>query len=288
MDIFIDSLQAEAEALLRLAPRFALALLVVVLGTLAGKLARRATRAFLERVQAQSAPQRLVEGSAYWLCVLVSVGLALDILGWDRAFAGFLAGGGIAAVVLGFAFREIGENLLAGLMLTLDRPFEIGDVIRSGELEGVVRALSLRTTHIRAGDGRDIFIPNAQIVTQPLINYTLDGLRRLTFNVGIDYADDPARALALLREATEKVSGVIAEPPPRATVAELGANYVDLQVSFWIDSRDPDAVAAPVRTEAIKAARQALRGAGFTFSADVTTNVALVSAPGDAGPPPAS
>lgn len=261
--------------MIRLAPRLGLAIVVVVLGVLIGKGVRRWLTVLLRRANANPAYFSLFRGAAFWFCVLAAVGISLDILGWDRAFAGFLAGGGIAAIVLGFAFREIGENLLAGLMLAISRPFEVGDIIRSGDFEGIVRVLSLRSTHVRAADGRDIFIPNAQILTQPLVNYTIDGLRRLRFTVGIDYGDDPTRALDLLLESTRTVPGVLERPAPISAVSALQPNYVELEVGFWVDTREQNSLLLPVRTEAITAARAALHDAGYTFSADVTSNIAI-------------
>ncbi len=275
MEILVDSLQAELESLIRLAPRLGLAVIVLVVGVFVGKGARQSLRTVLRRAKANPAYFALFEGIAFWLCVLIAVGISLDLLGWDRAFAGFLAGGGIAAIILGFAFREIGENLLAGLMLAINRPFEVGDIIRSVDYEGVVKELTLRATHVRAIDGRDIFIPNAQIFTQPLVNYTIDGLRRLSFTLGIDYGDDPGAALELLLESTRNVSGVLDQPAPAAFVSALAPNYIELEVGFWVDTKEQNTLALPVRTEALKAARIALRDAGLTFSSDVTTNIQI-------------
>lgn len=275
MEILVESVQTEIESIIRLAPRFGLALIVLAVGVLVGKGVRRFLRALLRRAKANPAYFALFEGIGFWLCVLVAVGISLDLLGWNRAFAGFLAGGGIAAIILGFAFREIGENLLAGLMLAVSRPFEVGDIIRSVDYEGEVKELSLRATHVRAADGRDIFVPNAQILTQPLVNYTIDGLRRFTFTVGIDYGDDPGSALELLLASTRKVPGVLKQPAPIAAVSSLAPEYIELEVGFWVDTREQNTALQPVRTEAIKAARTALRDAGYTFSSDVTTNIEI-------------
>ena len=96
-----------------------------------------------------------------WIAAFVGALLALKVMGFEGVAAGMLAGGGATAIVFGFAFRQIGENLLAGLFLVFSRPFRIGDLIQSGGLpEGTVEALDLRNTHIRTTDGRDIFIPN--------------------------------------------------------------------------------------------------------------------------------
>ncbi|MDT8340796.1 MAG: mechanosensitive ion channel, partial [Longimicrobiales bacterium] len=154
------------------------------------------------------------------------------------------------------------------------RSFDVGDVIESGGLRGVVKAIDLKDTHIRTADGCDIFIPSAQIFRNPLLNFTRDGLRRVTFTVGIDYGDDPAEALGLLRDALPRVPGVLARPPMVVEVADLSASWVEVRAHLWVDTLQGSTPAA-VRSEAVIAARHVLRAGGFTFSADVTTALAV-------------
>lgn len=161
--------------------------------------------------------------------VLFGLIIALNLLGLRGAAASLLDGGGVTAVVLGFAFREIGENFLAGFVLAFSRPFEVGDLIQSEELLGEVRGIELRHTHIRTADGRDIFIPSSQIVNKPVVNYTRDGLRSPSFTVGIDYADDSERARQILLKIVQSTEGVLEIPA-------LAAQYVELEVVFWIDT----------------------------------------------------
>ena len=138
--------------------------------------------------------------------------LALQILGLTAMAASLLATGGIVAIVFGFAFREIGENLLAGIFLAISRSFEVGDLIESNDLRGIVRDIDLRQVHVRTPDGRDIFIPSAQIFKNPLVNFTRDHLRRAQFTIGIDYRDDPERARHILATAVAEHEAVLERP----------------------------------------------------------------------------
>ena len=204
--------------------------------------------------------------------------LALQSLGYTAVATSVLATGGVAAVVFGFAFKEIGENMIAGIFLAFSRSFDVGDLIESDGLRGVVRAIDLRATHIRTADGCDIFIPSSQIFRQPLLNFTRDGLRRGSFTIGVDYGDDPDRALGVLRSAVVSVRGVLAEPAPSFQLAEFGGSWMELQAHLWVDTRDPeqaDASLSTVRTRAMAAARAALRDAGFTLSPDTTTALTM-------------
>lgn len=149
-----------------------------------------------------------------------------------------------------------------------------------------MRGIQLRYTHIRTVDARDIYIPNAQIFNRPLVNYTRDGLRRPSFTVGIDYADDAERACRLLSAAARSVAGVLADPPPAASLVRLAPEFVELEVSFWINTfaMAPAVVVSPnrqeqsmagVRSHVMDACRRTLVDNGFTVSANVATNVAL-------------
>ena len=180
-------------------------------------------------------------------------------------------------MVLGFAFREIGENLLAGIFLGVSRSFEVGDLIESSGHVGHVREIELRQVWIRSADGRDIFIPSAQIFRSVLVNFTRDNLRRAEFTVGIDYGDAIPAARDLLLRVISQVPGVLDDPAPAVRVSELAPQYCELEATLWVNTeRDPRLLA--VRTEAMEGAVAALREAGYTLSSEVVTAVRVVPA----------
>lgn len=205
---------------------------------------------------------------------LVGLVLGLQILGLTAVAMSLLATGGLVAVILGFAFREIGENLLAGLFLGMSRSFEVGDLIESSGHVGKVREIDLRQVWVRSADGRDIFIPSAQIFRNVLINYTRDGLRRGDFVVGIDYADRVAEARELLLDATRRVAGVLTEPAPSVRISQFAPQYCELQIFFWVDTDEGPGL-AEVRSAVMAACLRALRESGYTLSSDVSTAVTV-------------
>ena len=246
---------------------------------LIGRVAGRGLGVILKRGQLTSTHLLFFRRLAVWLFGLFGLAIALNVIGLGGVAAGLLAGGGITAVVLGFAFREIGENLLAGFFLAFSRPFEVKDLILSGDYQGTVRSIQLRYTHIRTADGRDIYIPNAQIFNQPLVNFTRDGLLRSSFTVGIDYGDDAQEACRLLLETVRGVAGVLAEPPAMVTISQLAPAWVELEVLFWIDTFAREVSLPQVRTEVMDRCRIALREAAFTLSSDVSSSIALTPRP---------
>ena len=129
----------------------------------------------------------------------------LNILGFKDLSTGLFASGGVVTIILGFALREIGENFCAGLLLSINKPFKIGDTIKSQDVEGSVKSIEIRYTHIRSADGKDVYVPSSQIYKNTLVNYTKDGLRRFDFTIGIDYCSNLKIACQAIDEELTKV-----------------------------------------------------------------------------------
>lgn len=271
MDLVLQSLRDDWEMLLRTAPRLLFALLVFVLVIIAGRIAGRGLSLVLARAQSPKTHRDFFRKMVIWVFVFFGLSIALNIVGLGGAATGLLTGGGVTAVVLGFAFREIGENFLAGFFLAFSRPFRQGDLIKSGDLEGVVTRTEIRSTTIRTAEGSDIFIPSSQLFKNPLINYTLDGLRRFEFRLGIDFRDDPDKACAVILDIIARRAEILKEPAPFAGVQELAAAYVELSITYWVDAFKVKTDLRTVRSELLNETRQALLSAGFTLSAEVST-----------------
>ena len=275
MELLRETLSLEWEAVIRLAPRLAVALVVLVVLTLLGRGIAGAVSRILQRSQLPESHSGFFQAVTRGLFLLIGIVAALNIVGLKGVAASLLAGGGITAVVLGFAFRGIGENLLAGLFLMMGKTFKIGDVIGAGEFEGQVKEIAIRHTHIRAADGRDIFIPSIDIFSKPLVNFTKDGLRRLSFTLGIDYRDDIERARQILLQTVTDSGLVLSEPRPGTIIRELAASYVVLNVFYWIDTFEQRDGLTSIPTELMDRCRKAILTAGFTVSSETTTSLLI-------------
>ncbi len=249
-----------------LAPRVLLALVVLLVFVVVGRLAARGLVLALKRGGLTRTHQLFFRRLLIWVAVLFGLALALNVLGFGGVAAGLLAGGGLTAVMLGFAFRQIGENLLSGLFLAFSRPFDVDDYIESEGLEGTVRGVELRHTHIRTSDGRDIFIPNSQIFNKPLVNFTRDGLLRGSFQVDFDYRDTPGRGLEILQRETTAVAGVLVDPGVAAYITSIAGGTLKAEVHFWVETRGSSysTVSSVVR----EACRAALTVAGFAVNSE--------------------
>ena len=167
---------------------------------------------------------------------------------------------GIGSVAIGFAFRDILQNLLAGFLLLIRRPFRRGDQIVVKDYEGTVEHIESRATYIKTYDGRRVIIPNADIYTSPVLVNTAFETRRAEYDVGIGYGDDPVGAAKAFVEAIRQVDGVLQEPAPECLPWELSGSSVNLKARWWTHSARADQV--HVRARVILAIFQAAKDRG--------------------------
>ena len=222
-------------SLLVMLPKVASAIVVLVVFIVVGSILKRV---FNSRVQARwknTVIPTFLGSVVKWGFILVGLLFAFDLMGFGGVASGIVAGAGISAIIIGFAFKDIAENFLAGMLLASTRPFKVGDIIQSDSFKGPVKKLDMRVTHIRTADGRDIYVPNSMIVKNVLINYTKDGLLRQEFIVGIDTEDDVSKARDLVLAYFDKQKDVLKTPRPNLAVDEIGVSSVNVKVLFWVD-----------------------------------------------------
>ncbi|MEX2604702.1 MAG: mechanosensitive ion channel domain-containing protein [Gracilimonas sp.] len=272
-----ESFEIQIQRIIDSAPQIILAIVVLAIFAIAGRFASNGVGRLLDRGKVKRSKQtRLIKRLARWGFNILGAVIALNILGLTRIAAGFLAAGGVMAVVLGFAFREIGENLLAGLFLSFSRSFDVGDLIESNGIRGVVKRIEIREVHIRSSDGCDIFVPSAIIYKNPLHNFTRDGLRRANFTIGIDFGDDLQKAREVILAAIQTNTYTLDEPPSNVQVSGFNPSYVELQAFFWINTLNKGPGLAEVKSQVMNECHKALAENKFTFSANVTTAVDML------------
>mgnify|MGYP001627263724 CR=1 FL=1 len=210
-------------------------------------------------------------GSGIRIVILIfGITLLFRFLGLTGAVSGILASAGITAFVIGFALKDIGENFLAGILLAFKRPFRIGDTVDIQGVRGRVLALNLRDTQIKTGDGKDVFLPNASIIKNPLINFTIDGYLSYSFVVGLDYGCNYAQALEIMEQAIIQVPGVLTEDrKPSINVSEMTASTLNVTVAYWVNTHNRQYSDLKVRSNAILAVLTALEKAGFNLPGDI-------------------
>lgn len=200
---------------------------------------------------------------------LVALLLCLRIVGLTGIAGGLLAGAGVSAFIIGFAFKDIAENFLAGIILAFNRPFSLNDAIKIKEYIGKVDALNFRTTHLKTFDEKDVFIPNSIILKEVVTNLTRDGLLRLDFVVGIAYEDNVADAVALIVKTVAAQPEVLQDKEPFTVAEELATNTVNLRVFFWVSTDDYRKGVLITKSNVVAAVKAALVDAGFTLPASI-------------------
>ncbi|MBW2171681.1 MAG: mechanosensitive ion channel family protein, partial [Deltaproteobacteria bacterium] len=165
--------------------------------------------------------------------------LALDLLGMN--VMPFVAGAGVAGIAIGFAAKDTLSNLIAGILLIVDRPFEIGDRIevwsspRDSATWGDVIDIGLRATKIRTTDNIVIIIPNNVIMTRDIVNYTtLSEDIRVRIPIGVSYDTNIKKAKSVILDVAKTAEWVLRDPPAKVVVRRFGESSVDLQLRVWI------------------------------------------------------
>ena len=253
-------------------PSIAAAIVVVLMGYLAANkikslIVRRAI------VNSENALTRTFVSQIVSVFIkLISIVVALRVLGFSDLTSNILAGAGILTFVVGFAFKDIGENFLAGILMAFKSPFKINDLIETEGVIGYVVDLTIRDTHIKTLDGKDVFIPNGQIINNPLFNYTIDGFLRYEFNIGLGYDNNVHEAILLILETVKGVEGVINDDKkPTVTIDQFAASTINLKIMFWIDTFKSTSKSyhSGIKTEVMQRVLQCLTDAGYSLPSDI-------------------
>ncbi|USU04150.1 mechanosensitive ion channel family protein [Sphingomonadaceae bacterium OTU29LAMAA1] len=173
----------------------------------------------------------------FGLVVAASVLIASVIIFPSVKPATIISSLGIGSVAIGFAFKDILQNLLAGILLLINRPYRRGDQIVVKDFEGTVEHIQSRATLIKTYDGRRVIIPNSDVYTSPVVVNTAFPVRRDQFDIGIGYGDKPDRAMVVFTEAIARVDGVEADPAPEVLPWGLDASSVTLRARWWSQSK---------------------------------------------------
>ncbi len=205
-------------------------------------------------------------GFVKWSIVLFGFLLAATIVIPSLKPGDLIAGLGVSSVAIGFAFKDILQNWLAGLLILLRQPFEVYDQVEINGYEGTVERVETRATIIKTYDGQRVVVPNSDIYTNAVLVKTAHAKRRSQYDVGIGYGDNIEEACDVLRAAVSGIAEVENDPPAEALAWDLAASWVTIRVRWWTDSRRADVI--QVHAKAIKAIKQALDDAGIDMPYD--------------------
>ena len=219
-------------------PFVLLALAILALAGATAWVAMRTSRAALRR-KIQSPLLREVAARLLGAAVLVlGVYLVLRVSGLSRLALTVIGGTGLIGLVIGIAFRDITENFLASIFLSVQRPFRMGDLVEIVGFLGYVQRLNVRTTVLMTLDGNHVQIPNATVYKSTIRNYTSNPNRREDFTVGIGYNVPISLAQEVALSAVTSHPAVLDDPEPWVLADSLGPATVNLRVYFWLNGRE--------------------------------------------------
>lgn len=243
------------DGLVNLLSFIVIGVVVFVLFCFVALLARKMIRRATEKKESANLGKALGR-IAQWSIIFLGLIIAVAIIAPSVTPGRLLASLGVGGVAIGFAFKDILQNLMAGLLILLREPFRIGDQISSGDFEGTVESIETRATMIKTYDSRRVVIPNSQIYTNPVVVHTAFKYRRSEYDIGIGYGDDLREALNVIEETLSQVDGVLSDPAPEALVVELAGSTVNVRARWW--TKPDRATVVHVQHEVIAAVKVAL------------------------------
>ena len=256
----VSTVQGFVDGFFAALPRLAVALLVFVFFWLVAKGIRNVVHRVTPGPRDSSIG--IVLGRlAYAGILLIGTLVALVVLIPSFSLGELVGALGIGGVAIGFAFQDIFQNLLAGILLLIRQPFREGDEITSGEFTGTVEAIETRATFIRTYDGRRVIVPNSKIYSDPVTVITAYHMVRSQYDVGIGYGDDIDHAKQIALETLQSIDGILDDPAPDVLTWELAGSSGNLRLRWWSDPTRKNVV--KLHDEVLRRASQNLLSAGI-------------------------
>lgn len=271
MNEIIKKLETYYTAFLKSIPRIGLAILILIIGIL---IANWLTSFFQKKLNKKSHDplmSRFLSKAAKIILIVIIFLLALNAAGLSGIAAAITATAGASAVVLGFAFKDIAENFLAGVILAFNRPFHVDDTVQIESVFGKVKSMEFRYTKIITFDGRSVYIPNSDVLTKPVFNYTEDGFFRTDFILGIAYENDTNKAKQLIQQCLDEHDELVHDEQHTNFVVEdeLAPSTVNLKVYMWVHTKDFRRNMLEVRGRVITKTKTVLESNGFNLPAEI-------------------
>ena len=241
---------------------FLWAAIALVVGAILARVTRNAIRTYAGRANLPSNTVDLLGTTAQWAVFAIGVVVALTFVGLNLAPVWILII--IVAAVLIVGGRTLLEAFGAGVLLQTRSPFTSGDLVQLGDHQGVVKEINSRVVVLDAIDGRRVFLPNQQVLANPIVNLTLRKLRMSTLYRDVTYSTDLDRACDVARASLEDLEQVLSRPAPGTEVMSFEASAIRIQLRFWHPSDLPSEWAAV--DVAARSVRAAYAAAGIEFA----------------------
>lgn len=267
---FKDELLHYYDSIGELLPKLIVAIILMIIIRIIATRGRKRLVSYLSDKTSDPLMAKFV-GRIFALALLtIAIIIGLNILGMGKFANGLMGTAGVGAFIIGFAFKDIGEHFLAGFILAFNRPFNVGDLVELDGQKGTVISLNIIDTHLKTFDGRDLYIPNGNIIKNTLVNYTIDGFMRYDVSIGLDYDTDLKVALSLIEETMFGIDGILQEgKAPSIAIDSLGSSTLNLKVFYWLDTFDKSVNGSKVKINIVDSLLNKLTEAGINLPGDI-------------------
>jgi small-conductance mechanosensitive channel len=218
-------------------PNLLTALAIFLVSLYLARVVSNLLRRVLNRRKAPAGVTHLLAQLALWSIIVAGTITALQ-----RFFnvTAFLAGLGILGFTIGFALQDVMKNFASGIILLLQQPFHVGETIGVKGFDGTVLTIDLRATEMRATDGRLIILPNADVLANPIINYSRGDHRRVDLALGLPHTSEPDTVRRIFLDAIRSVQGTLEDPKPVVIYNNLTNSAMELNANFWVNIKQTD------------------------------------------------
>lgn len=247
----------------RSTPFVALALLVLAFTVLLARLATSGARRVARNHITSALLLDVIARGAGFVVILVGLYVVFRVIGLTTVALTLVGGTGVLGIILGIAFRDISENLLASVFLSVQHPFRNGDLVEIEGVMGYVQRLTMRATLLMTLDGNHVQIPNSTVYKGILRNFTSNPNRREDFIVGIGYDDSVPHAQKVALKVLAEHPALLKDPEPWVLVDSLGSTTVNLKIYFWIDGTRHSWL--KVKSSVIRLVKRAFQDAGISM-----------------------
>ncbi len=261
-----DALRTLVRDFVERLPLIGFGLLLLLASIVLAWLGQRFVRRILDRRSSNRILTQVFGSLIVVPILLLGLYLFLQVAGLTRLAATVLGGTGVAGLIIGIAFRDVAENFLASVLISIKRPFRIGHLIQVLDHQGYVRSVTTRGTLLMTLDGNFVHVPNSQIYKSVIYNYSANPRTRFDFEIGIDYADSASQAQEVCLGVLREHDAVLADPEPLVLVEKLGASSVLLRVYFWVNLHEHSGL--KVSSSVIRRVKLAVEAAGLTMPDD--------------------
>ncbi|MBO6937865.1 MAG: mechanosensitive ion channel [Deltaproteobacteria bacterium] len=228
-----EKLEAWVHKAVEMLPNIGMALVVGIVLTFIAKGVRKAIAKGLKKTRMADSARDLLVSLVHFGMLVATLMVTLSILDLNGVVTSILAGAGVVGLALGFAFQDLAANFISGIGLSVRHPFELGDIIETNDVIGVVEVLDLRTTVLRTFDGKRIIVPNKKIFQELLINHTDNDHKRMDLVCGVGYGSDLEKVKAITVEALRNVESRADEHEPGFFFTEFGDSSINFVATIW-------------------------------------------------------